>query len=320
MHPLRAPKNDVRLGERWTTRQRAKNDALYVLACVALFAASALPLPALRMLGRALGSVLYVLCAAARRTALDNVGRVFPELDARGRHGFVRRCFSTVGASVGETVALLRPRSRPPPLPVSPPALELVARARREGRPVLFVSAHLGAWEHVAASLVAAGIPLVALARESYDPRFSRLYEKLRSTHGVRVVWRASGGAATRIVRALREGSVLGVPMDLDSRVPSCSAPFLGHPARTAIGPARIALRTGADVLVGSIAPGERQPSAASGPVITATKIATHDLPRGSSGVHELTARINRELSHRILALPHAWVWMHPRWAAGTGV
>ena len=59
--------------------------------------------------------------------------------------------------------------------------LELAhGQARREGRGVLFPSAHLGPWERVAPSLVACGVPLVTLARESYDPRFSRLYERLR--------------------------------------------------------------------------------------------------------------------------------------------
>ncbi|MBV9948513.1 MAG: hypothetical protein JOZ69_16810, partial [Myxococcales bacterium] len=115
------------------------------------------------------------------------------------------------------------------------------------------------------------------------------------------------------------------VPMDLRSRVPSCAAPFLGHDAPTAIGPARIALRAGAPVVVGSVAP-----VAADGPPpglpgsgrprlqVTATRIDTHDLPRdprrAQESARELTRRINDELSRRILALPEAWVWMHERW------
>jgi lauroyl/myristoyl acyltransferase len=99
--------------------------------------------------------------------------------------------------------------------------------------------------------------------------------------------------------------------MDLRARVPSEGAPFLGHDAQTPIGPARIALRTRSMVVVGSAAPGSAEPL-----VVTATRIPTHDLPRGSHGPRELTARINDELSRRILALPHAWVWMHDRWAS----
>jgi lauroyl/myristoyl acyltransferase len=100
--------------------------------------------------------------------------------------------------------------------------------------------------------------------------------------------------------------------MDLRSRVPSIDAPFLGSPAPTAVGPARIALRTGAAVVVGTVArvknatrPEELE--------ITMTRI---DIPPKTSGDAEqaLTLALNSELSRRILAFPEGWVWMHPRW------
>jgi KDO2-lipid IV(A) lauroyltransferase len=309
------PDGDLRLGGDWSTLQRSKNDALWLLASVVLAAARPLSLAALRVAGRALGLTAHALVPGARRTALANVARVFPELDAMARRALVRRCFATLGELLGETVALLRSHGGPPPLELSPDAHALLEEARAEGRGVVFASAHLGPWERVAASLVAAGVPLVTLARESYDPRFSRLYDRLRGGNGVRVVWRATPGAAARILRTLRGGGVLGVPMDLRSRVPSCDVPFLGHCAQTAVGPARIALRARAPVVVGTAAPG---PDGSL--VVTASRIATAGLPRNDLGAAELTARINAELSRRILALPHAWVWMHDRWSAGTGV
>ena len=300
---------DLREGGRWTGLQRAKNDAVWLLASTALAAARCLPLAVLRMLGRGLGRTAYGVTGVARRTALKNVARVFPELDPGARRALVRRCYVTLGEALGETVALLG-TAAPPPLPVSPEAWTVLARAREEGRGVVFASAHLGPWERVAASLVAAGIPLVALARESYDPRFSHLLARLRSAHGVRIVWRGDAGAAARILRTLRAGDVLGVPMDLGSRVPCCDVPFLGHVAPTPIGPARIALRARAPVVVGTAAPG----GGAGRLVVTATRIDTGDLAPDEAGAHELTSRINAELSRRILALPYAWVWMHERW------
>jgi Kdo2-lipid IVA lauroyltransferase/acyltransferase len=209
------PAPDVRLGGTWTPLQRVKNDVLWALASLVLAATRPLPLGALRWLGRALGTASHTLALGARRTALGNVTRVFPELDDADRRALVRRCFATLGELLGETVALLRTDRPLVPLAVSEPSRELLEQARSEGRGVVFASAHLGPWERVAASLVAAGVPLVTLARESYDPRFSRLYERLRCAHGVQVVWRARPGAAGQIVRTLRSGGVLGVPMDL---------------------------------------------------------------------------------------------------------
>jgi KDO2-lipid IV(A) lauroyltransferase len=308
-------RRDLRQGGEWTALQRTKNDVLWLLASLALLATRPLPLGALRALGRALGRAAHRLVPTARRTARANVARVYPALDNPAQHALVRRCFLALGELLGETVAMLHAKAAPPPLDVSEQARSVLADARAEGHGVVFASAHLGPWERVAASLVAAGVPLVALVRESYDPRFSGLYERLRGGHGVRVVWRASPGAAARILRTLRAGGVLGIPMDLRSRVPSCNAPFLGHPAPTAVGPARIALRARAPVVVGTAAPGPD-----GGVVVTATRIDSSDLTRDESGAQELTRRINAELSRRILALPHAWVWMHDRWISGTGV
>jgi KDO2-lipid IV(A) lauroyltransferase len=307
---------DLRLGATWTPLQRLKNDVLWMLATLALGAVRPLPLSALRAAGRVLGGAGHLLATSARRTAQRNVARVFPDLDAVARRRLVRRCFVGLGELLGETVAMLRARQAPPLLALSARDRAVLDEARSEGRGVIFASAHLGPWERVAASLVAAGVPLVALARESYDPRFSSLYSRLRATHGVPVVWRAAPGAAARILRTLRAGDVLGIPMDLRSRVATCEAPFLGHPAATAVGPARIALRSRAAVVVGTAAPAD---APTGNLVVTATRIRTEDLAPGEAGEHELTARINAELSRRILAMPEAWVWMHDRWGSNGG-
>jgi KDO2-lipid IV(A) lauroyltransferase len=308
-------RQDLRTGGAWTPLQRAKNDFFWALASLALGIGHYLPLRSLRVLGRALGSVAHALAIPARRTAMANVALALPALDPPARRDLVRRCFVTLGEAAGDTIAALNSRGGAPLLLLTAQARSVLRQACGEGRGVVFASAHLGPWERVAASLVAAGVPLVTLARESYDPRFSRLYERLRAKGGVRVIWRGAPGAGVRIVRALRRGDVLGVPMDLRSRVPSVNSPFLGHDAPTALGPARIALRSRAPVVVGTVAPGHDGAL-----VVSATRIASDDLLPDPQGTLTLTNRINDELSRRILALPHAWVWMHPRWAATTEV
>lgn len=309
--PATPTTRDLRQGGRWSLAQRLKNDALWAAASLALAFTRILPIDALRALGRCLGATAHLLVVRARRRAADNVAIALPHLDRAERCALVRRSFVTLGEILAETVATLRPSGGPPPLEVTPEALRVIAGALGEGRGVVFPSAHFGPWERVAASLVQAGVPLVTLARESYDPRFSTLYERLRGARGVGVVWRSHPGAAARILRTLRHGRVLGAPMDLRSRVPSCEAPFLGRLAPTALGPARIALRTGAPVVVGTAAPGPRDGTW----IVTATRIPSDDLSCTPEGVLTLTTRINDELSRRISAAPHGWVWMHDRWA-----
>ena len=307
--------SDVREGGRWTRAQAWKNTALYILVRVAVALLVPLPARVLRGMGRALGVVGYAIFRSARRTARSNVARALPHLGPAAQAALVRRAYLTLGAHLGDAIALLDPHAKLAELPFDDDARAVLDRARAPGRGVLFASAHLGPWERVAATLVARGVPLTTLAREGYDPRLTALYDRLRRPRGVGVIYRGQAGAAARIVRTLRRGEVLGAPMDLRSRVPSIDAPFLGHPAPTPVGPARIALRSGAAVVVGTAAP-----SRGGGPRITMQRIDTHDLAPDAEGERVLTERINRALSARILAMPEAWVWMHPRFEEPTRV
>jgi KDO2-lipid IV(A) lauroyltransferase len=306
-----SPSRDCREGELWSPAQSAKNAALYIAARAVLTLLSPWPARWLRAAGRGLGRVAYLLFPRERRWTHENLAFAIPALSKGERTRMARGVYVQLGDHLGDTVALLSPRQPLVPLPFEEKSKAILDDVTRQGRGVVFVSAHLGPWERVAASLVTAGVDLTVLAREGYDPRLTRLLDELRSRLGVRVIYRGSPGAPVRIVRTLRRGGVLGVPMDLRSRVPSVVAPFLGRPASTAVGPARIALRTGAGVVVGTAAPvpGGVASALSGGLQITVTRIEL-----GDGGASALTARINDELSRRILAMPQGWVWMHPRW------
>jgi KDO2-lipid IV(A) lauroyltransferase len=299
--------HDVREGGRWTSLQAAKNAALYALARTAIALTIPIPTSWLRTLGRALGWLVHAALPRPRRTAHENLARAFPEMPLAGRRRIARSAYVELGGYLGETVALLTGRPLVPLL-IADASRGVLDAALAEGRGVVFASAHLGPWERVAGSLVAAGVPLTTMAREGYDPRFTRILDELRGALGVSAIYRGGAGAHVRIVRTLRGGGVLGAPMDLRSRVPSIPAPLFGISAETPVGPARIALRTRAPLVVGTAAPTPL------GLGITVTRIDTADLAAGARGEAILTERINVELSRRILALPQGWVWMHPRW------
>ncbi len=315
---------DVREGGAWTPMQRAKNDLLFVAAMTGLAIGRRLPLPLLRRVGRVAGRLAHLLARTSRDRAVANLALAMPDRDPAERRDMARQAFETLGELLAETVAWLRPTDRPALLDVSADARRVIEDARGGGRGVIFASAPLGPWENVAASLVAAGVPLTVVTRGSYDPRFDRVLRDLRRATGVRAIVRSSPSVAFEIVRALRRGEVVGMPMDLRSRVPSVEAPFLGHPAPSPVGPARIALRTGAAVVVGTVASPETAaaPAETCAPItlrVTASRIRSTDLRAEGDGALELTSRINDELSRRIRALPGAWVWMHERWSPPSG-
>jgi lauroyl/myristoyl acyltransferase len=179
----------------------------------------------------------------------------------------------------------------------------------------------------MAALLAGLGYPITTIARESYDARFHALiYERLRTARNVEMIYRGDPRAPLAIVRSLRRGRVLGFLVDLhdggaarlESRAGSKrlqQVAWLGQASRIAIGPARLALRTGAPIVVGTpspIAAGERLE-------IRIARLVTSDLPPGPAGETALCQRIADALSERIRALPTHWPWMHPSFGPVSG-
>ena len=290
---------DLREGGRWTLAQRVKNDVIWLAVEASLALTTRLPPSILRHAGRTLAALAHLVVPSARRIARANVARAFPEMSEREVRALVRRNYRRLGERLAEAVSSLDERRELAPLPFAPGALEILQEALAEGRGMVFASAHLGPWERVAATLVSAGLPLTAIAREAYDPRLTPVYDRLRGGRGVRVIYRSEPRAAAKLLKTLRSGGMLGIPMDLASRVPSIEVPFLDVPAKTPVGPAKLAVRTGAAVVVGTI---DREG------MISATRIQL------TADSCELTALINAELSRRIREIPEEWVWMHPRW------
>jgi Kdo2-lipid IVA lauroyltransferase/acyltransferase len=304
---------DVREGGEWSASQRWKNDVIYAMTSSALAFARRLPTSALPAAGRALGAVAWWLWVG-RGQALRNVAATLPALGAAERRALLRATYRQLGTRLGETVGMLRGGVEP--LVMSDAATRVLAEARADGRGVVLASAHLGPWERVAATLAAA-CPITVVGREAYDARLTRVLEAVRERAGVRCIYRGAPGAGTAMLRVLKRGEVLGIPMDFRSRAPSIMAPFLGRPAPTAVGPARIALRRGARVVVATASPLPEGDSVTGGEAldaVTVEHIDTDGLAADAQGELELTSRINAALSQRILRAPDAWPWMHPRW------
>lgn len=274
----------------------------------ALTFAQRLPRSWLVRLGRGLGLLAHRLLASARRQARNNVALCFPEWSPRERADFVRENFLTLGENLADTVALLDAREPADRTLEVPETSERVLReALSLGKGVVYLTAHLGPWERMAALLSARGFPISTVARESYDPRFNRLYDRLRLSRGVEALYRGHETAPIAIVRALRRNRVVGFPVDLPGRIPTVPVMLLGRASALPIGPARLALRTGAPVVVGTPAPG------VDGKLhVVIEHLATSDLAPGEAGEAALAQRMADALSERIRALPRHWIWLHP--------
>lgn len=292
---------------RWSTAQRRKNAAIHRAIRLIVAAVSVLPLRVAARLGAALGAVAAIVSrrdrAAAELACAASLG-----LDARGAARVVRRAYASLGRAALELCSALR---RPEPLlarvDLPPRDLARLDDALAVGRGVIFVTAHLGNWELLAWSLARRGYAIHTVAAPSYDPRLTRLLRRLRRERGVHPIFRATPGAAARMIRVLRRGEVLGTLIDQSTRVPSVDVPFFGRPAPTPAGAATLALRFGAEVVAGFLS---RRPDGTYEGRIRRIPLTR----RAGDDVADNTARMTAAIEQAIRRAPDQWVWMHPRW------
>jgi KDO2-lipid IV(A) lauroyltransferase len=302
--------HDVREGGTWTRAQTVKNSVIVLVSRGALALADRTPAPLLLLLGRCVGW-LVALVPRHRRVAESNAARCFSPLEA-GR--VARASFVRAGENAALSLLLRRPTVRASNVVALPePACATFARALARGTGVVFVSAHAGPFEFVAARIAELGRTAAIVVRESYDPRLDPLVDAHRHARGLQVIHRGAPGAAFRIVRALRSGTPVGFLPDLGGRVPSAPAEFMGDVVPFPIGPQVLALRLGAPIVIGTLA--RTSPTRIfewnRKPLFELRVVAVdHD---DTDNVGKLTQRVACALSHAILAAPDDWLWMAPQ-------
>jgi KDO2-lipid IV(A) lauroyltransferase len=289
--------------------KRFKRAARAWLIELALRVLRFLPWQATVALGSALGAAAFWLVPSQRKLALEHLARAFPELSGPERTGLARATFKHLGTIAGEFASVRQLdafRHERIEWPAADRAVMDQALARGKG--VVFVTGHVGNWELLARYVALEGYPAAVIAKETSDARTSELLEGLRTSSGLRVIWRGREGAAKEMLRALKSGHILGLLIDQDTKVQSVFVPFFGQLAKTPRAAADLALRTGAAVLLGFCV---RQ---ATGHY----RITMRDLPMpqtlGETAVVELTHALTAGIEAQIRITPSQWVWMHRRW------
>lgn len=293
-------------------RKRVKRYVRYLLIRAGLFFVSLFPLAVSSALGRGFGSLAFVVARGERRKALESLAVAFPEKSEAERLELARRCFRHLGQAAFELGCIRQIDRRIDELVEWPADVRAVldsALAERKG--VVFITGHVGNWELLARRVALAGYPSQSIAKETSDPRTTALVERFRREGKVGSIWRGQGGAAKQMLRALKEGEILGLLIDQDTNVQNVFVPFFGTLAATPRAAADLALRTHAAVVVGFC---QRVGDGAK--YRLSMKRVPFPPPSGDKQVDAtaLTAAMSAEIEAAIRLTPEQWVWMHRRW------
>ena len=282
----------------------------YACAWTLLRLIGALPRPAARGVGVAIGAVAWWLLPRLRRTGLRNLAMVYPEMPLAERTRLLRGVYRHLGWQLGEFCHMPGYTRENTRNLIRHEGLEHYLAARARGRGVLIVTGHLGAWELSSFWHSLMGYPITMVIRRLDNPRVDKMVNDIRCLHGNRVVHKDD--FARGLLQAMKRGDTVGILMDTNMTPPQgVFVPFFGVPACTASGLARVALRTGAAVLPGFLVwePVERKYVLHFGeemPLI-ATGDDEHDVLANTS---QFTAAIEAFIRR----YPDQWLWVHRRW------
>ncbi|HVR42374.1 MAG TPA: lysophospholipid acyltransferase family protein [Thermoanaerobaculia bacterium] len=263
-----------------------------------------------RRWGARVGRLAWRVVPRERRKALRSLALAFPDRPEAEREAIARAMFAHLGISLFEIAWL--PNLTPRLLEATTrfEGLEHLRGAAESGRGVVLFTGHCGNWEWMAAAIALAGFRMNVIARDLDVDRINDFVVASRAQFGVDTIGRGSSASARDILRTLRSGAILGVLIDQNIRAESIPVEFFGIPASTPIGPARLAIRSGALAIAGFI---EREPG---GTLVVRFQRPIDTSP--STDPAGLTAQMTRAIEAQIRRVPAQWVWMHQRWKERT--
>jgi len=215
-------------------------------AVALLHALSRLPLSVTHCLGAWVGWLMLKIPNKQRRNALINLRLCYPSLDERQARAFLRRSFFEYGKTYSEVAYLwLRPAEKVLSLIRGVSGRELLHRG--DGRGVIVLSPHLGAWELAGLYLSRQG-PTTTLYKP--QPELNWLIREVRGRGGAELAPTDPRGIR-KLIQALRRGEYVGILPDQEPKADrgAIFAPFFGVPAFTMLLINRLARKTGARVI-----------------------------------------------------------------------
>ena len=263
-----------------------------------------------RVLAGGLAWAVYTALGRLRRVGARNLELALPEISAGERERILRGVYRHLGWQLVEFCRMRRYTAENTREWIRTEGLEHYLQARSRGKGVLVLTGHLGAWELSSFYHSLMGYPMGMVIRRLDNRLLDEFVNGIRCMHGNRVLH--TDDFARGLLKAMHAGDTVGILMDTNMTPPQgVFVDFFGRKACTGSGLARVALKTGAAVLPGSMVwdPGEHRYVLHFGPELkfARTGDAEADIPAA-------TQQCNDVLEAWIRRYPDQWLWIHRRW------
>ena len=282
----------------------------YALAWLFIKIIGSLP----RFLARAAAIVLawtiYLLHVRLRQVGMRNLRLALPEKSRREHVKILRGVFTSLGRQFAELCLFPKYTKENVGKVVVYDGFENFERALARGKGVLFLTAHLGAWELSAFAHSLHGHPLKIVMRPLDNVYLDLLSRRYRTMHGNATV--DKDDFVRGLLSAMKNGETVGILMDTNMTPPQgVFVDFFGIPACTASGLARIALRTDAAVVPGFTVwdPVLRKYRLRFDSAVNLIRTGNDDADAVAN-----TALFTKIIEDYVRRYPDQWLWVHRRW------
>jgi Kdo2-lipid IVA lauroyltransferase/acyltransferase len=282
----------------------------YALAWLFIKIIGSLPRFLARAAAIALAWTIYLLHVRLRQVGMRNLRMAFPEKSRRQQVRILRGVFTSLGRQFAELCLFPKYTKKNVSKVVVYDGFENFERALARGKGVLFLTAHLGAWELSAFAHSLHGHPLKIVMRPLDNVYLDRLSRRYRTMHGNATV--DKDDFVRGLLSAMKNGETVGILMDTNMTPPQgVFVDFFGIPACTASGLARIALRTDAAVVPGFTVwdPVLRKYRLRFDSAVSLIRTGNDDADAVAN-----TALFTKIIQDYVRRYPDQWLWVHRRW------
>lgn len=257
--------------------------------------------------GERLGDLAHAL-RVRRRVAEQNLALAFPDQSASERDAILRDHYRELGRVCVEYARLPELAERAPGEVVELRGAEHVRAALARGRGVVLLTGHVCNFELAGACVARQlSIPIDFVFKPLTNPVMEAWIAAQRRAAGVGLI--STGASVRAVFAALKANRGVALLGDQDARRHGVFVPFFGRLTSTAIGPAAIALRSGAPLVVCF----DRRLEDGRHRVEFQAPLAVDDAS-APDAVERLTALHTARLEARIREHPADWFWLHRRW------
>lgn len=262
-----------------------------------------------RKLAGFLTFVFYYLIPIRKETVLENLTNAFPEYERKKIHSIAYNTYKSFLTAFIEILYLPKISRMDLESAVNCSNKGLIEEKFKEGKGVILLSAHFGNWEYVAASVaLQLNLPFSVVIKPQRNPYVTDWMNSVRTRWNNDIV--SLGLSIRKTYQTLKEKKIVAMVADQRGPQESIKIEFFGRKVSVHVGPAVLALKTGAPILYG-IPVRQKDYSYK----LVMHEISKDNLPENDEEkIIELSQRHTTYLESFIRKYPEQWLWMHKRW------